>query len=353
MHCHLGDTAEYLALVDGAVRGGEGSREGRGQPPPRTRPPRDLAALKRGDVIEVPTGRRSGLAVVLDPGFDPDGGARPLVVTAGRWAGRLSAADFRGPVPALGRIKLGKFTDHRSPKVRRDIASALASSGIAAPSRQSRRGVEAEDVDLTRAASRRARPSGARLRATATSTCSGPGAGVGSCRRTSRSRPRSRTPAARWARRWTRSSPCSTTAATCTATRSTRPAGCWRASGRRATSSSPSACGGTSGAGSIRRTSRRRSPALVFESRRENAGPRPSTRRRRGGRHPRHDPDLGRDRRAGKSARAPDDPRARSRVRRRGRRMGPRRVARPTRWRSPRPVGSTSRPAISSAGAGR
>ena len=63
--------------------------------------------FRRGDVIEVPTGRRSGLAVVLDPGVDPDGSARPLVVTAGRWAGRLSAADFRGRVPALGRVKLG------------------------------------------------------------------------------------------------------------------------------------------------------------------------------------------------------------------------------------------------------
>ena len=52
------------------------------------------------------------------------------MVTAGSWAGRLTVADFRGPVPSLGRLRLGKFTDHRSPKVRRDVASALASSGI-------------------------------------------------------------------------------------------------------------------------------------------------------------------------------------------------------------------------------
>jgi len=60
------------------------------------------------------------------------------VVTSGRWAGRLTSADFRGPVPALGRIRLGKHTDHRSPQVRRDIASALASSGISGPSRGAR-----------------------------------------------------------------------------------------------------------------------------------------------------------------------------------------------------------------------
>ena len=107
---------------------------GRAPPGDATRPPATWPELRRGDVIEVPTGRRAGLAVVLDPGRrPPTGTARPLVVTAGRWAGRLTAADFRGPVPALGRIRLGKFTDHRSPKVRRDVASALASSGISAP----------------------------------------------------------------------------------------------------------------------------------------------------------------------------------------------------------------------------
>ena len=96
----------------------------------------------------MPTGRRAGLAVILDPGVATDGSARPLVVTAGSWAGRLTSADFRGPVPSLGRLKLGKFTDHRSPKVRRDLASALASSGIRAAGRGSRR-EPVEEFDLT------------------------------------------------------------------------------------------------------------------------------------------------------------------------------------------------------------
>jgi ATP-dependent RNA helicase HelY len=51
-------------------------------------------------------------------------------------------------VPSLGRVKLGKFTDHRSPKVRRDVASALASTGISVPARGARRAPE-DDVDLT------------------------------------------------------------------------------------------------------------------------------------------------------------------------------------------------------------
>jgi len=77
-----------------------------------------------------------------------DGTSRPLVVTSGSWAGRLTVADFRGPVRSLGRLKLGKFTDHRSPKVRRDVASALASSGIRPAGRAPRR-ENVEEIDLT------------------------------------------------------------------------------------------------------------------------------------------------------------------------------------------------------------
>ncbi|HEY5877405.1 MAG TPA: DEAD/DEAH box helicase, partial [Nakamurella sp.] len=137
MQCHLGDTAEYLGLLTELV---DAEREiaRAGAARRRDRTAQDLVELRRGDVIDVPTGRRSGLAVVLDPGVEPGGSPSPLVITAGRWAGRLSAADFRGPVPALGRVKLSKFTDHRSPKVRRDIASAIASSGIRPPGRDRR-----------------------------------------------------------------------------------------------------------------------------------------------------------------------------------------------------------------------
>ena len=147
MHCHLGDVTEYLELL-GRLSAAEKELARAGASRRRGETDRDLAALKRGDVIAIPTGRRSGLAVVLDPGVATDGTARPLVVTAGRWAGRLTTADFPGPVPALGRIRLGKFTDHRSPKVRRDVASALASSGIAVPARGARRAPE-DEVDLT------------------------------------------------------------------------------------------------------------------------------------------------------------------------------------------------------------
>ncbi|MBM9475372.1 DEAD/DEAH box helicase [Nakamurella flavida] len=146
MVCHLGDTAEYLGLLE-QLAGTEKSLARAGATGRRDETTRDLGLLRRGDVVSVPTGRRAGLAVVLDPGVSHDGTARPLVCTAGRWAGRLSTADFRGPVPSLGRLKLGKFTDHKSAGVRRDLAAAIAASGIRPPTRP-QRPTAVEDADV-------------------------------------------------------------------------------------------------------------------------------------------------------------------------------------------------------------
>ncbi|MDQ0381746.1 DEAD/DEAH box helicase [Amycolatopsis thermophila] len=113
-----------------------------------------LEKLRKGDVIAVPAGRRAGLAVVIDPGLDPVREPRPVVVTEDRWSGPLSLSDFPAPVEPLGRIKLPKHVELRSPKTRRDIASHLRDSGIALPGRQKRRSGTNEDGEL--AALRRA-----------------------------------------------------------------------------------------------------------------------------------------------------------------------------------------------------
>jgi ATP-dependent RNA helicase HelY len=150
MHCHLGDFAEYAAL---RRRIGERekalSREGTAAR--RSAAADSLRALRPGDVIAVPGGRRAGLAVVLDPGLgasgDADDDPRPLVLSEDRWAGRLSTADFPAPVQALGRMRLPKRVDHRAPRVRRDLASGLRSTGIQAPDppRRGRGGAAADD----------------------------------------------------------------------------------------------------------------------------------------------------------------------------------------------------------------
>jgi ATP-dependent RNA helicase HelY len=85
-----------------------------------------LERLRPGDVIEVPAGRFSGFAVVLDPGNQADReGPRPYVLTAERQARRLSLVDFPTPVEAVTRIKVPKSFNGRNPQSRRDLASTL------------------------------------------------------------------------------------------------------------------------------------------------------------------------------------------------------------------------------------
>jgi ATP-dependent RNA helicase HelY len=101
-----------------------------------------LAALRRGDIITVTHGRRGGLAVVLESARDSSD-PRPLVLTENRWAGRISSADYSGVSAPVGSMSLPKRVEHRQPRVRRDLASALrsAAAGLAPPaSRRSGRG---------------------------------------------------------------------------------------------------------------------------------------------------------------------------------------------------------------------
>ncbi|SON61948.1 putative helicase HelY [Mycobacterium simulans] len=93
-----------------------------------------LAALRRGDIITITHGRRGGLAVVLESARDASD-PRPLVLTEHRWAGRISSADYSGATPPVGSMTLPKRVEHRQPRVRRDLASALrsAAAGLVLP----------------------------------------------------------------------------------------------------------------------------------------------------------------------------------------------------------------------------
>jgi ATP-dependent RNA helicase HelY len=153
MTCHLGDFTEYAGLR-ARLSEREKTLARRSNQVRRAEAARSLEALRRGDVIAVPAGRRSGLAIVVDPGLDSMGEPRPLVITEDRWAGRLSVADFPTPVEALGRVRLPKQVDLRSPKSRRDLASTLRNTGIEAPASHRRRSGAQEDAEL--AALRRA-----------------------------------------------------------------------------------------------------------------------------------------------------------------------------------------------------
>jgi ATP-dependent RNA helicase HelY len=121
--CHLGDFMEYAALRRRISDLEKGAARERRQDR-RSEAAASLGRLRPGDVIQVPAGKFSGLAVVIDPGASGDE-PRPYVVTADRQARRLAMMDFPVPVEAIGRMRIPKSFNGRNPAQRRDLANAL------------------------------------------------------------------------------------------------------------------------------------------------------------------------------------------------------------------------------------
>nr|WP_296070180.1 DEAD/DEAH box helicase [uncultured Actinoplanes sp.] len=148
--CHHGDFDEYFAIrVAIADRERAIARQGASQR--RAAAMESLERLRVGDVIRVPQGRRSGLAVVLEAVNGGFGEPRPLVLTQDRWAGRVSPADFPGEVQVLERIRVPKHFNHRSPAARRDLAAQVSATGLDrhdARGRRGRRGDPGEDAEI-------------------------------------------------------------------------------------------------------------------------------------------------------------------------------------------------------------
>ncbi len=131
--CHLGDFMEYAALRRRLSDAEKNSARSRRQDR-KDDAIESLLKLRPGDVIQVPAGKFSGYAVVVDPGLAGDS-PRPYVVTAQRQARRLSALDFPVPVAAVTTVKVPRNFNGRDPQMRRDLASALSSRthGLAPP----------------------------------------------------------------------------------------------------------------------------------------------------------------------------------------------------------------------------
>ena len=148
MTCHLGDATDYGRLrAELTRREGDLARQGASQR--RAAAAASLEQLKPGDVVRVPTGRRSGLAIVLDPGVGNNGESHPLLLTEDRWAGRLSSADFPAAVEPIGRVRVPRTFNHRSPQARRDLASTLRALDVPdAPRGGRRRSTAADDEQL-------------------------------------------------------------------------------------------------------------------------------------------------------------------------------------------------------------
>jgi ATP-dependent RNA helicase HelY len=152
--CDRGDFAEYYRLRrELSQREGEAARLRAAAR--RAAAIASLGGLRRGDITWVPGGRRSGVALVLDPGLPPESG--PLVLTAGRQVKRLSVTDFPAPATVIDRIKIPQWFSARSPKHRRDLAATVRNKLAGKDLRPPRppRAEEQADIARLRAALRR------------------------------------------------------------------------------------------------------------------------------------------------------------------------------------------------------
>ena len=155
MDCHLGDFVEYAAIRDELSRLEKDiSRAAAAQR--RDQAESSWAGLQQGDVFLIPTGRRSGPAVVLDSRRlrSPREEGRPLVLTAEGQVRRVSVADTAQPVEAFAQMRIPKSFASRDPRARKDLAAALKEVVASVPHDQRRRtSVASEDqriVDLRR-----------------------------------------------------------------------------------------------------------------------------------------------------------------------------------------------------------
>ena len=114
MTCHLGDFVEYAELRE---RLGQREKElsRRSSAAERRRVAESLAALRRGDIIVVPAGRRSGPAVVVDPALADDD-PRPQVVTVDRQLRRVAVGDFPSPVTAIAAMRIPRSFAPAAPR---------------------------------------------------------------------------------------------------------------------------------------------------------------------------------------------------------------------------------------------
>jgi ATP-dependent RNA helicase HelY len=125
--CDRGDFVAY-ARLRGRVAELEATAARERRADRRAESLQSLLHLKPGDILRVPSGRRSGWAVVIDPGTRAETETpRPLVMTEDRHVRRLSIADFPTPPAVAGRMKIGKHFNPKEAASRRNLGAAFRS----------------------------------------------------------------------------------------------------------------------------------------------------------------------------------------------------------------------------------
>ncbi|HSN38001.1 MAG TPA: DEAD/DEAH box helicase [Arthrobacter sp.] len=123
MSCHLGDFTEYSrirrALSDAEKNASQTSSRAR-----KSVTEDSLSRLLPGDVVDVPTGRAPGLAVVLSSDHNSRE-PRPAVMTLDNQLRRIGTQDVEGPLAPITRVRIPKSFNAKVPKSRRDLASSV------------------------------------------------------------------------------------------------------------------------------------------------------------------------------------------------------------------------------------
>jgi ATP-dependent RNA helicase HelY len=149
LDCHLGDFAEYWALLRRAERLRDEDRRGRERA--RAEAVREtIARLRPGEVVHLPSDRRRGLSVVIS---SREGKA--ALLGEDRSYFRLAARELKEPPVVLTRIQLPRSGSTRSARYRRDVAAKLVALQVKPPKRERVRAdprVEKEAAELERRA---------------------------------------------------------------------------------------------------------------------------------------------------------------------------------------------------------
>ena len=125
MSCHLGDFSEYAAIRD-EIRTIEKEGAKARSASARAEAAISLESLRIGDIVRIPAGRHSGLAVVVMPNRGGKGeSASPAVVTEDHQLRRLTLHDVPTAIEPLGSMRVPKQFNARNPKARRDLAATL------------------------------------------------------------------------------------------------------------------------------------------------------------------------------------------------------------------------------------
>ena len=149
MQCHLGDFEAYASLRRELSDMERGAAKERGQRD-RAAIEEGLRALRVGDVVALPSGRRVTPAVVV--GLDDAGlGAPPrlTLVTLDRQVRRIGAGEVHAALPVVGRLRVPKGFTPRSTTERKALAERLRGFVDDAAAARIPRRARADDADAT------------------------------------------------------------------------------------------------------------------------------------------------------------------------------------------------------------